>query len=104
MIADDVGSVARTLSQEALVEQVVEECGELVQAGAKMLRIFRGENPTNKDPIDNVFDVEEELADVLLSIEVLARKMDIWGSLVARRRRKLDRWLLRLKMARGDGD
>ena len=42
---DDIRYVATLLSEEALLEQLVEECGELVQAAAKRLRIYRGEKP-----------------------------------------------------------
>lgn len=91
-----IENIAGALSEEALIEQLVEECGELVQAGAKRLRILRGENPSPKSLIDNGHDLMEELVDVLLAEEVLVEKLGCRFDCAGMKQRKLDRWLSRL--------
>lgn len=73
----DIGcrKVAARLSEEAILEQLAEECGELVQQCAKRLRILRGENPTPVGLIENYEHLVEELADVHLVTGIYELKM-----------------------------
>ena len=77
-IGDEVcRALANRLSEEALLEQIAEECGELVQQCAKRLRILRGENPTPVGLADNYEHLVEELADVHLVTGIYELKMGI---------------------------
>ncbi len=90
--------IAERLSEEALLEQLIEECGELIQASAKRLRIIRGENFTPLGKEANFENVIEELADVTVCMNAYSWKADIdadhFGKL---RESKKGRWLSRLE-------
>lgn len=95
----DIGcrKVAARLSEEAILEQLAEECGELVQQCAKRLRILRGENPTPVGLIENYEHLTEELVDVRVMIDVFEKKTDIDKKRVYDiAERKLARWSKRL--------
>lgn len=62
------------MSEQALLEQLIEECGELVQSAAKRLRILRGESPTPVTLEENEKNLREELSDVELLIFIYGRK------------------------------
>lgn len=55
----------------AVLEQCAEECTELAKVNLKMARKLRGENPTPKtmDKINQ--ELIEEIADVLVCIDIL---------------------------------
>lgn len=96
MIGDE-GIVAGMLSEEAVLEQLIEEAGELVQASAKRLRILRGENWTPISPEGNMEDIREELAGVSLLIDVYRAKTGIDITEHFRKKeQKCARWLSRL--------
>jgi len=65
------------LSEEALLEQLIEESGELVQACAKRLRILRGENFTPVTLEDNANSLLEECNDIYLCLNVLSGKIHV---------------------------
>ena len=65
------------MSEEALLEQMVEECGELVQAAAKRLRILRGESPTPVTLQENDEALKEEMADVRLCTSIYLEKRSL---------------------------
>lgn len=58
----------------ATLEQLAEECAELGQASLKLARKIRDENPTPKTKQECYDDFEEEVADVMLVIELLKEK------------------------------
>lgn len=99
MRLESVRLISDRLSEEALLEQVCEECGELVQASSKRLRILRGENPTPISRQGNLENVFEEMLDVRLCIEVLIFHYG-QGSIdsALKEDAKLDRWIKRLGM------
>lgn len=66
--------IAIQLSEEALLEQVIEESGELIQACAKRLRILRNENFTPISKESNFENLIEEMAAVTLCTNVLYKK------------------------------
>lgn len=96
MIGDE-NILANFLSEEALLEQLLEECGELVQAASKRLRILRGENWTPCSADANSDNVREELSDVGLCIDVYRVKAGIDPTeFYSMKESKCARWIHRL--------
>ena len=91
--------IVNRVSEEALLEQLIEECGELVQASAKRLRIIRGENPTPITLDDNIKNMVEELADVSLCARAAISKLNIRARVLIKQDEKLDRWHNRINEA-----
>ena len=60
------------LGRAAVLEQLAEEAAEVAQAALKMARIIRGENPTPKTACEAAEALEEEMADVIVCMRVLA--------------------------------
>ena len=75
----EVDIIAR-IGTPAALEQLAEECCELGQAALKLARFLRGQNPTRKTRRECQDDLREEVADVLLCIELIQRA-GIVGSL-----------------------
>lgn len=93
------------ISVPALLENTAEEFTEAAQACLKWARIKRGENPTDKSQTDAVFEVHEELADVMNMIAVMqARGLLDMDAIEQMRKRKMDRWQKRLDAVEGDHD
>lgn len=84
------------LSEECLLEQLIEECGELVQASAKRLRILRGESPTPVTEEVNKDALAEEIADVMLCMDVYKGKALCEKKIRTIYTEKLKRWTERL--------
>lgn len=91
------------LGRAAVLEQLAEEAAEVAQAALKMARIIRGENPTPKTACEAAEALEEEMADVIVCMRVLAT-----GSIVIDVENvekiaeiKMKRWLDRLENMRG---
>lgn len=88
--------IVNNTSEAAMLEQTIEEAGELIQAAAKRLRILRGESPTPILPEDNLHSLTEEVADVELCLELLpvyamTESIDVFKNA------KIDRWVKRLE-------
>ena len=97
MSDDGCKKIAARLSEEAILEQLAEECGELVQQCAKRLRILRGENYTPVGLIENYEHLTEELVDVRVVMEVFGQKTGIDKTRVHKLAAgKLARWKMRL--------
>lgn len=79
--------VQNTLPVLAQYEGLAEECMELA-------RIFRVENPTPADVVEVGEKIYEEVADVMLCMNVIGFEKE---NVHARQRRKLERWYQRLK-------
>lgn len=92
--------VQNTLPVPAQYEGLAEECMELGHACLKLARIFRGENPTPADLVEVGEKIYEEVADVMLCMNVIGFEKE---NVHARQRRKLDRWYQRLR-AKGEED
>lgn len=80
------------ISEQALYEQLAEECCELGQAALKFIRVLGNGNPTPVSSIDAVRNVLEEARDVylcmiILDISMHAEELD----------KKLERWYGRVK-------
>lgn len=91
--------IANKLSEEALLTQLMEECGELVQVLAKRVRILRGENYTPISDAENFESLTEEAADVVLCLGVLNSKLGFNKQKFDEiTNKKLKRWVTRLKL------
>lgn len=90
------------LSEECLLEQLIEECGELVQAAAKRLRILRGQSPTPVTLEDNMEDLTEEIADVSLCIDAYKGKAVCEKNVCLIYLQKAKRWTDRLNVCDGN--
>ena len=95
-----VNDIAERISMAVALEQTAEECIELAKASLKASRALRGENPTPVTFDDAMEAVEEELADVLVTTDVLRAKMyskiDEDAYLNPVKKEKTVRWLNRL--------
>jgi NTP pyrophosphatase (non-canonical NTP hydrolase) len=63
--------IAGMLPESAILEQLAEEASELAHASLKLARILRGENPTPKAPKLAEEELREEIADVMVCLEVI---------------------------------
>ena len=64
-------NILRKIGTPALLEQLAEESAELAQAALKLSRAMRHENPTPKTQSECFMNLEEEIADVLLCLDIL---------------------------------
>ena len=64
-------NIIKEIGMPAMLEQLGEECCELGQAAMKLARKRRNENPTPKTDIDCQVDLCEEMADVMLCINLI---------------------------------
>lgn len=80
-----------------LFAQLAEEAGELAHAALKLRRIFDGKNPTPVKLDDAYKNLEEEITDVLVSLEVLGYAVEEFPLYRAMMDSKLERWAKRLK-------
>lgn len=93
------------IPDEELLVQLAEEAAELAQAALKMHRVLDGRNPTPVRMSEAWANLQEEVADVLLSLRVLDIRIadhEYWASM----EEKLERWVgrLREKEAESDGE
>lgn len=63
--------IVEKLSAPALLEQAAEECSELNHACLKLARKLRGESPTPVTEEKLISSLNEEVADVFVTIEAL---------------------------------
>ena len=70
-ITESINLIRNSISPAGLFEQLAEECLELAHCAQKQARVMRGENPTDADLVELVKDTDEEVADVLLCLDVL---------------------------------
>ena len=86
------------ITQPALLELCAEECVELAHACLKMARKLRGENPTPYIKPYLQDKLNEESADVLLTIEALRNSGAIdWAEVARIKAEKEYRWEERIK-------
>lgn len=91
---DFVGAVG----EPAILEQMAEECCELGHAALKRARILRAENPTPAREEDSLSSLMEEMADVVLMIDVFMRsqKRGLMDGIEMMMELKEERWEKRL--------
>lgn len=98
-----VNYIRDQLPDEELLAQLAEEATELAHAALKMRRAMDGKNPTPV-PVSEAWDkLQEEIADVLLSLQVLeinTNDQEYHHTMGA----KLDRWAGRLRQAENGED
>lgn len=84
------------LPDEELLAQLAEEASELTHAALKMRRVLDGRNPTPVRLSEAWANLQEEIADVLLSLTMLGIDYNEpeYGAQMAE---KLDRWAGRLR-------
>ena len=91
--------IRERLQDAELLAQLAEETAELGKAALKLRRVLDGKNPTPvsmKEAFDNF---EEEIADVLLCLEVLGYDLKEVGLYKAFMDVKRERWVRRLQEA-----
>lgn len=97
-MGDSLEYIREQLSTEELLTQLAEECAELSKAALKLRRVYNGDNPTpvrRPDAYDNVI---EEIADVMLSIDVLGfSDLEHMKKICEIMESKTQRWEQRLK-------
>lgn len=94
-------TIAEKIGLPALLEQCAEECAELAQACLKIARLYRGENPTPKSMKECRANLEEEIADVLLTMRMVIDDMDVdLGNLEKIIDYKVERWDKRIDEAK----
>lgn len=91
----EIAKIIVPMSDEAIIEGVIEECSELVSVLTKRLRIFRGENPTPKSALRNFEEIKEEFNDVKVMLDALDIRFELsdektYGA-------KVERWKARLE-------
>ena len=89
--------IAKKLTKAAALEQMAEEASELVQAALKYARILRGENPTPVTEREDIGHLSEEVADVLVCMDVVMEYPDALYGVDEQVFEKKARWLDRLK-------
>lgn len=92
----DIEYIASKLSREDILCQLAEEAAELAQAALKLRRAITGTNPTPIDAETAKNKLLEEIADVVITLDVMIGDAD-WNVIWAFSVRKLDRWVERLK-------
>lgn len=90
--------IREQLSQEELLCQLAEEASELAQAALKLRRVYDGSNPTPVKRSEAFDNLKEEIADVLLVLNVLDFVI-LPHEQVQTMYFKLERWANRLKAA-----
>lgn len=90
--------ILKAIGEPAALEQLAEECSELGKAALKLARKMRGENPTPKSIPVCLQDLAEEVADVLVCLNVLSCA-EWWdaGAIEDIQNGKELRWHVRLK-------
>lgn len=91
--------IREQLTPGELFAQLAEEAGELAHAALKLRRIYDGKNPTPVSMDDAYTNLEEEIADVLVCLEVLGYELNELPKYRAMVNGKLDRWRSRLTAA-----
>jgi hypothetical protein len=85
------------LPQGELLAQLAEEAGELAHAALKLRRVFDGRNPTPVSISAAFANFEEEIADILLCLEVLGYDHAELAKYRGMMDGKLERWVGRLR-------
>lgn len=92
----DIEYIASKLSREDSLCQLAKEAAEVSQAALKLRRVLDKTNPTPIDAETAKNKLLEEIADVVITLDVMMGDAD-WNVIWAFSVRKLDRWVERLK-------
>ena len=85
------------LNGSELLAQLAEETAELGKAALKLRRVMEGKNPTPVTLEDAFDNFEEEIADVLLCLDVMGYDLKELSRYQAIMDGKRERWVRRLK-------
>jgi NTP pyrophosphatase (non-canonical NTP hydrolase) len=102
-IESNEDAIALLIDEDTALQQLAEECAELSQASLKLIRAKRMFNPTSVSEEDARMNLLEEMADVLLSMEVTSLLLNNVAieQIHSTMEKKSYRWLDRLRNARG---
>lgn len=92
------------LKMSEVLAQLAEECSELGKAALKLRRVIDGRNPTPVTIIEASENMAEEIADVLLCLEVIGFELDELDGFKGIMDAKRKRWVTRLQEREGAGD
>lgn len=93
----DQKDICDYLDEVDILEQCAEEAAELAQACLKLSRKIRGNNPTPKKKQELISSLNEEMADVMISMNAIVNKGIIaHESVDSFMVSKYERWLERL--------
>lgn len=101
-----INHIRREVPKGELLAQLAEEAVELAHAALKLRRTFEPTSTTNPTPVtpcEAVSAVEEEIADVLLLLDLVGFPQDK-HSVVRIQHMKLARWVRRLHAAKEETD
>lgn len=99
-ISPDILFIREQLKPAALFGQLAEEAVEVAHAAMKMQRILDGTNPTPVTEKEAIAKVMEEICDLYNALEVL--KLDVNLKYEGIRKKKLARWVERIRKAGGN--
>jgi NTP pyrophosphatase (non-canonical NTP hydrolase) len=68
--------LAKTVSQRSILEQLMEEAGELIKAASKLIRTDSEDNPTPVSKEEAFHSLIEEWSDLGLCLEIYLRQID----------------------------
>lgn len=100
-IESNEDAIALLIDEDTALQQLAEECAELSQASLKLIRAKRMFNPTSVSEEDARMNLLEEMADVLLSMEVTSLLLNNIEQIHSTMEKKSFRWLDRLRNAKG---
>lgn len=100
-IESNEDAIALLIDEDTALQQLAEECAELSQASLKLIRAKRTFNPTSVSEEDARMNLLEEMADVLLSMEVTSLLLNNIEQIHSTMEKKSFRWLDRLRNASG---
>ena len=91
--------IRERLQDAELLAQLAEETTELGKAALKLRRVIDGKNPTPVSMAEAFDNFDEEIADVLLCLEILGYGLKELGLYKAIIDGKRERWVRRLQEA-----
>ena len=94
--------IQKQLPLEELLCQLAEEGAELSKAALKMRRVIDGKNPTPVKFVEALDNLREEIADVMLCLQMLDMDPNHW-TYQEIMDAKTHRWAERLKAERQEG-
>lgn len=95
---EDGTNMFEKIEESIIYEQLAEECSELAHISLKMARKLRGNNPTPMTKEEILEGLNEEIADVMLCIDILLEDRQIMSheSVESIMIEKRQRWIQRL--------
>lgn len=92
-LKDDKQEIRNRVDTKEILIGLAEESSELTQAALKLRRVFDGGSPTPKTEDEAIDNLYEEIADVMLHLDILRINMK---SIEPIKEYKANRWVTRL--------